>query len=540
MFGSLYEDDEDGIENYELPFASATKCYKYRPENCAADLETPESIRDPREFAGLKNQGATCYMNSLFQTLYMIHDFRSAILKMPLCDGNPETPSGYLDGQKYQILYCLQKLFVQLKAGRSIAASTIEVTDSFGWKNNEAMVQHDIQEATREFLGVLGRALKGTDSENLVKDIFGGVKANIIEVPGHEGAGSYREEPFEDIIVQVKTLGDLETSLKNYFMFESLNGDNQYFSEALDRKVDALKGVKVKKFPKILTVSLQRFDLDYNTFQMMKLNEEFKFPLELDMSEYLTDDSPQKGEELQYELLSCIIHIGNVGGGHYKAYIRDYASEGTWDFDLYDRKDAKEEAKKEEEKRTEGDKEKSKEEEPQEKIDYDGDFPIAYKNSELGKDWYEFNDSFVSPIVAGRLESQFGNGSSNQNAYILVYKRKEEGKTEIHDDIPPYWVDEIQKLNEKYAKDRAAYEVERNHLEIFIQPQDLFDIEFGDSLKYKSLEDTFEQGIKIKFTFDTTIGEVKEMVRKELSLEDSQEFDLFETCQLSNDLNQVF
>jgi len=176
----------------------------------------------------------------------MIHDFRNAILSMPLCIDNSETPSGFLDGQKYQILYCLQKLFVELKAGSCIAASTIEVTDSFGWKNNQQNVQHDVQEASRELFSVLDRALAGTTFESLIKDTFRGIKANIIEVPGHEGAGSYREENFEDLMVQVKTMGDLETSLKNYFTFEELNGENQYMSEALNQKVDALKGVKIK------------------------------------------------------------------------------------------------------------------------------------------------------------------------------------------------------------------------------------------------------------------------------------------------------
>lgn len=136
----------------------------------------------------------------------------------------------------------------------------------------------------------MDRAVKGTAYDSLIKDTFRGIKAQIIEVPGHIDAGSYREEDFEDILVQVRAMGDLETSLRNYFTMEELNGDNQYFSEALNKKVDALKGVKIRQFPKIMTISLLRFDLDYETFAMKKLNEEFKFPLELNMNDYATDD----------------------------------------------------------------------------------------------------------------------------------------------------------------------------------------------------------------------------------------------------------
>lgn len=59
MFGSLYDDEPDDGVSGELPFSSATRSYRYRPDNCASLLDIPEKKRDPREFAGLKNQSAT-------------------------------------------------------------------------------------------------------------------------------------------------------------------------------------------------------------------------------------------------------------------------------------------------------------------------------------------------------------------------------------------------------------------------------------------------------------------------------------------------
>ena len=479
-------------------------------------------------------------MNSFIQTLYMIHDFRNAIFKMPLWVGDPLTPSGFLEGQKYQILYSIQKLFVQMKAGAKIAESTKELTDSFGWKDNQQMVQHDVQELIREFLSVLERALKGTSFETLISDLFSGIKSDILQVPEH-GIWRARDEHFADIIVQVRCCGDLEASLSNYFNFEFLTGDNQYYCEEVDAKVDALKGVQIRKFPKILTISLLRFDFDFEKMTLAKLNEKFKFPLELHLNQYLTDDSDQKGEDIDYELLSCIIHIGNVGGGHYKAYIRDYANEGTWDFDLYDREEEKKENKKDQGVGTSDDAEDKKDESKEDdKIDYNGDFPLPYKNPELGKNWYEFNDSFVRPIVAGRLESQFGNGSSNQNAYILIYKRKNDKDVVEYENIPDYWVDEIMKQNEASKTERLAYDFEANHLEIYLQPQAIFEIQEGVQLKYIDLKDTEEQGVKIKFTFDNTVSELKAKIRESLSLGSDSVFDAFEVCKLNNDLCQVF
>lgn len=41
-------------------------------------------------FVGFKNQGATCYMNSLLQTLYMVSAFRRAVCKLPLLEPGSE------------------------------------------------------------------------------------------------------------------------------------------------------------------------------------------------------------------------------------------------------------------------------------------------------------------------------------------------------------------------------------------------------------------------------------------------------------------
>ena len=52
----------------------------------------------------------------------------------------------------------------------------------------------------------------------------------------------------------------------------NLQGDNQYHCEKCDKKVDALKYLKFKAFPYLLTLQLKRFDFDYTTFHRIKLN----------------------------------------------------------------------------------------------------------------------------------------------------------------------------------------------------------------------------------------------------------------------------
>ena len=55
-------------------------------------------------------------------------------------------------------------------------------------------------------------------------------------------------------------------AIENFLKPEKLENDNQYQCEECQKKVDALKGIKLSKSPKLLQISLSRFTLDWNTF----------------------------------------------------------------------------------------------------------------------------------------------------------------------------------------------------------------------------------------------------------------------------------
>ena len=49
-------------------------------------------------------RGATCYLNSLFQALFMNPQFREAIYALPLCDGSLDQPTNFVKGGKRKML----------------------------------------------------------------------------------------------------------------------------------------------------------------------------------------------------------------------------------------------------------------------------------------------------------------------------------------------------------------------------------------------------------------------------------------------------
>ena len=71
-------------------------CIRYRTGEDTALTEweylPPVGMRPSHGFVGLKNGGATCYMNSVFQQLFMIEEIRNGILGLEgVCDNLEET-----------------------------------------------------------------------------------------------------------------------------------------------------------------------------------------------------------------------------------------------------------------------------------------------------------------------------------------------------------------------------------------------------------------------------------------------------------------
>jgi len=107
-------------------------------------------------------------------------------------------------------------------------------------------------------------------------------------------------------------------------MYELLDGDNKYHCGGCKTKQDAKKGLKIVSLPQILTISLTRFDFDFQKFERVKINNEFRFENEINGSMFM-----EESDEI-YELYSVIIHSGSAHGGHYHCYIKDLLGSNEW------------------------------------------------------------------------------------------------------------------------------------------------------------------------------------------------------------------
>nr|ACJ04334.1 ubiquitin specific protease 12 [Nicotiana tabacum] len=273
---------------------------------------------------GLKNQGATCYMNSLLQTLYHIPYFRKAVYHMPTTEN--DNPSG-------SIPLALQSLFYKLQYSDTSVA-TKELTKSFGWDTYDSFMQHDVQELNRVLCEKLEDKMKGTVVEGTIQQLFEGHHMNYIECINVDYK-STRKESFYDLQLDVKGCRDVYASLDKYVEVERLEGDNKYHAEKYGLQ-DARKGVLFIDFPPVLQLQLKRFEYDFVRDTMVKINDRYEFPLELDLDrengKYLSPDADRSVRNL-YTLHSVLVHSGGVHGGHYYAYIRPTLSDQWFKFD---------------------------------------------------------------------------------------------------------------------------------------------------------------------------------------------------------------
>jgi uncharacterized UBP type Zn finger protein len=96
------------------------------------------------EYAGLRNHGATCYLNSLIQCLFHDQSFVRLILEVS-------------DNSGSAIVKELKTLFARMLASTNQALDTEPLLVAFGWTKSQLFEQHDIHELFSVLLDALGQ-----------------------------------------------------------------------------------------------------------------------------------------------------------------------------------------------------------------------------------------------------------------------------------------------------------------------------------------------------------------------------------------------
>ncbi|XP_053388715.1 ubiquitin carboxyl-terminal hydrolase 7-like [Mercenaria mercenaria] len=256
-------------------------------------------------FVGLKNQGATCYMNSLLQTLFFTNKLRKAVYLMPTESDDPTK----------SVPLALQRVFYELQFSDT-AVGTKKLTKSFGWETLDTFMQHDVQELCRVLLENMESKMKNTCVDSTIPKQFEGKMLSYIRCK-HVEYCSQKEEAFYDIQLNVKGKKTVMESFKEYVTVESLDGDNKYDAGEHGLQ-EAEKGVIFKHLPPVLHLHLLRFMYDPASDANVKINDRYEFPERLNLESFL--EKKEKTPAI-YILHAILVHSGDNHGGHYVVYI---------------------------------------------------------------------------------------------------------------------------------------------------------------------------------------------------------------------------
>lgn len=270
-------------------------------------------------------------MNSMLQAFYHLPAFRRLIYQMDTTIvSDNDKDKGKTISSSSNIPLQLQKLFARMQTTKERACSTRDLTKSFGWTDEDTIMQHDVQEFCRVLLDNLETKIdKQPQLKGSIQNLFRGKIRSYIRCTDVDFE-SKRDEYFYDLSLDVKGCSKLKDSFYKYIEKEKLNGKNQYDTgDPRYGKQDAVMGNEFIEFPPVLHLHLRRFE--FNGSGMSKINSRFEFPTEINLSKFMAKDGVDRDNQI-YELFGVLVHSGTVDGGHYYAFLRPTEKQKWYEF----------------------------------------------------------------------------------------------------------------------------------------------------------------------------------------------------------------
>eukprot|EP01091_Cochliopodium_minus_P001006 TRINITY_DN1088_c0_g1_i6.p1 TRINITY_DN1088_c0_g1~~TRINITY_DN1088_c0_g1_i6.p1 ORF type:complete len:2413 (+),score=944.25 TRINITY_DN1088_c0_g1_i6:3-7241(+) len=319
-------------QNFETVVHFIASRHLNRPSKTTWDVQQ-EQYEKSTKFVGIRNLGATCYMNSVTQQLFMMEPLRNAIL-------NAESVEDEKD-----MFYQFQRLMGFLLKSDAQYFDSEPFCKTFPDINGNGFMNVRRQEDAFEFFNRLQEkieeSVKGTPHEKAFSELL------TVETEGQiycQGLAigkphtKYSTQTTKDPIVQLEFAPNIEGAFSTAY---NLNGEpvTDYRCESCDSKVTVIKRAALVSVSNHLVVMLKRFQWDFfDNNARKKIHDKFDITQRVNLKKFTKEglEIKEKGgevlddEDWEFELSGILVHSGKtMDSGHYYSIIKS-KEDGQW------------------------------------------------------------------------------------------------------------------------------------------------------------------------------------------------------------------
>ncbi|XP_044746055.1 ubiquitin carboxyl-terminal hydrolase 34 isoform X3 [Coccinella septempunctata] len=324
-FDLLVEFVKGSPENYAILHEKLLKQHQPGPHSPYPwDYWPHEDGRSECGYVGLTNLGATCYMASCMQHLYMMPQARASILEADTDQAKHENT-----------LKELQRMFAYLLESERKAYNPRSFCKVYTM-DHQPLNTAEQKDMAEFFIDLVSKLEEMTPQlKSVIKKLFCGIISNNVVSLDCDHVSCTLEE-FYTVRCQVADMRNLYESLDEVTVKDTLEGDNMYTCSQCGKKVRAEKRACFKKLPQILCFNTMRYTFNMLTMLKEKVNTHFSFPMRLNMAGYTEKElmtqqykeekakqTEHEPEQYEYDLIGVTVHTGTADGGHYYSFIKD-------------------------------------------------------------------------------------------------------------------------------------------------------------------------------------------------------------------------